>query len=98
MIVEQNPKRSKQKQEISQVKLKTEDIVSQQHYNNGSNFMDVVEACQQRQKIINETFHVPHHLTMRESFIRVLEGKIDPQLLIKHAIYDTGNISSDEEA
>ena len=27
-----------------------------------------------------------------------MEGKLDPQLLIKDAIYDTGNISSDEEA
>lgn len=35
MIVEQNPKRSKQKQEISQLKLKTEEIVSPQHTNNG---------------------------------------------------------------
>lgn len=55
------------------------------------------EACQLRQKIINDTFHVPNHLTMRESFIRVLEGKIDPQLMMKDVIYDTGNVSSDEE-
>lgn len=58
----------------------------------------MIEACSQRQKIINDTFHVPHHLTMRESFIRVLEGKIDSHVMIKDVIYDTGNISSDEEA
>ncbi len=35
---------------------------------------------------------------MRESFIRVLEGKIDTQLMLKEAMFDTGNASSDEEA
>jgi hypothetical protein len=35
---------------------------------------------------------------MRESFIRVLEGKIDPAVMIKNGIYDAGNISSDDEA
>jgi len=35
---------------------------------------------------------------MREGFIRVLEGKIDPSMMIKDGVYDAGNISSDDEA
>jgi hypothetical protein len=35
---------------------------------------------------MNEIFHQPQHLTMREGIIRVLEGRIDPHVMIKEGL------------
>ena len=73
-------------------KLEEKEITPDQH------LLEMQDACFYRQKTLHDVFHVPHHLTMRESFIRVLEGNIDPSIMMKDGAYDAGNLSSEDEA